>query len=156
MARRILPAGSSNVTPLRPRKPNPKAEVARSFTSWKLDIIDAMMSDRRVKDGDFRIAFRVMQAVNGETRVAIISDLTICDEVPFTDRFRCNETRKRLALLGWWTVDLGHGGKASRYHFSPANINRVLDQRLIDKEERDRIRAERKSRDRRFKRVVVI
>jgi hypothetical protein len=119
------------------------------FTSWKLDILDGMMSDPRVKDSDFRIAFRVMQSVNCDTRIGIISDLTLCDEVPSTDRFRCNDTRKRLSKLGWWTVEVGHGGKASRYHFSIANRDAVLDQRLIDKEARDQVRAEKKRRDRR-------
>ena len=98
---------------------SPSYSATRSFTSWKLDIIDGMMSDPRVRDGDFRIAFRVMQAVNQDTRIAFISDATICDDVPSTDRFRCNDARKRLEKIGWWEVERGHGGRASAVHVLP-------------------------------------
>jgi hypothetical protein len=149
---------ASNVTPFRStkRKPaaKPSAEV-QSFTGWKLDILDAMASDPRVRAGTFRIAFRVMQAVNAETRVGFISDLTLCDDVPKTDRFKCRHARTELEGLGWWEVERGHGGRASRYIFSPANINIILDKCILEKEERDRIRLERKSRDRRFKKDGV-
>ncbi len=143
----------ATVTPLRRKQTALVAEreATRSFTSWKLDIIDAMMSDPRVTDKDFRIAFRVMQSVNAETRIGYISDLTICDEVPRTDRHACKKARKHIEQIGWWTVERGHGGKASRYSFSPENINAILDQRVLNKEDRDRNRAERRSRDKRRK-----
>ncbi|MCF3638722.1 helix-turn-helix domain-containing protein [Rhizobium sp. TRM95111] len=46
-----------------------QAEV-QSFTSWKLDIIDAMSCDAQLDDIDFRVAFRMMQHVNAKTRDA--------------------------------------------------------------------------------------
>ncbi|WP_037462030.1 hypothetical protein [Sinorhizobium fredii] len=46
-----------------------EAEV-QSFTSWKLDILDAMACDERLHDIDFRVAFRVMQHINARSRDA--------------------------------------------------------------------------------------
>lgn len=46
-----------------------QAEI-QSFTSWKLDIIDAMACDPDLEDIDFRVAFRVMQHVNARSKDA--------------------------------------------------------------------------------------
>jgi hypothetical protein len=148
---------ASNVTPLRRRKKVAAAsrEAVASFTSWKLDMLNALAYDPRVPAWAFRIAFRVMQAVNADTRLAIISDLTLEDEVPSTDRVKCYKVRALLEELGWWTVERGQGGKASRYAFSPANINLILDQQALDRDERERVRQERKTRDRRRKPTAV-
>jgi hypothetical protein len=145
------------VTPLRGEQSDKAAEreATRSFTSWKLDILDALMSDDRITDGEFRVAFRVMQAVNAETRVAIISDETIKEEVPRTNRWKCNDARKKLSELGWWKVTSGHGGTASRYEFSIENRNAILDQRVAKKDARDAERVKRRSRDKRRKDNVV-
>lgn len=128
-------------------------EDQRSFTSWKLDIVNALLSDSRVSHGHFRIAVRVMQAVNAETRIAHISDAVICDELPKTDRFGCNDARKRLEKLKWWTVTRGHGGRASRYIFSDANVDNVLDQRALDRDARQAERARRRREYRRTRRA---
>ena len=45
-------------------------EEAQSFTSWKLDVLDAMSCDPELSDIDFRVTFRLMQHVNGRTRDA--------------------------------------------------------------------------------------
>lgn len=42
----------------------------QSFTSWKLDILDAISCDTAVQDIDVRVAFRLMQHVNARTRDA--------------------------------------------------------------------------------------
>lgn len=109
-----------------------------SFTSWKLDILNGMVCDNRITPVQFRMAFRVMQAINSETRIGIIGDDTIRDEVPgCKSRFTCNETRKQLSLLGWWTVEPGRGGKASRYRFSDAPVNAILDRLIEAREKRE-------------------
>lgn len=46
-----------------------EAEV-QSFTSWKLDVLEAMACDPEIDDIDFRVAFRLMQHVNAKTRDA--------------------------------------------------------------------------------------
>jgi hypothetical protein len=60
---------NGKVMPLRSRQDARVAERERirSFTSWKFDILDAMASDPRVPHRIFRIAFRIMQAVNSKT-----------------------------------------------------------------------------------------
>ena len=39
----------------------------RTFTSWKLDLLDAMSMDPRVTASEFRVAYRLMQHANSET-----------------------------------------------------------------------------------------
>ncbi len=46
-----------------------EAEV-QSFTSWKLDILDAISCDTELQDIDARVAFRLMQHINAKTRDA--------------------------------------------------------------------------------------
>ena len=101
------------------------------------------------------MAFRVMQAVNSETRVGILSDATLCDDLPRMDRWRCQDAREQLEALEWWKVERGHGAKGSRYMFSPANINAILDRRALKKDARDSERIKRRTRDKRRKRNVV-
>ncbi|TDH38567.1 GntR family transcriptional regulator [Pseudohoeflea suaedae] len=42
----------------------------QSFTSWKLDVLDAMSCDPNVRDIDYRVAFRLMQHVNARAKEA--------------------------------------------------------------------------------------
>jgi hypothetical protein len=141
------------VTPL----PRPKLvssvdrEETRTFTSWKLDLLAAMLSDRRVRDKHFRIAARVLEAVNQKTRLAIIGDAVLIDEVPGTDRFQCNDARKHLEDLDYWTVERGHGGKASRYRFFDVNVDRIFDQRTLARDKRNEESERRKRMVRRRK-----
>ncbi len=45
-------------------------QEVRNFTSWKLDILDAMSCDTALDDVDKVVAFRVMQHINAKTRDA--------------------------------------------------------------------------------------
>jgi hypothetical protein len=143
---------AQNVVELGTAKEKVEREAQRSFTSWKLDVLNALASDPEVSAGHFRIAFRVMQAVNRETRVAFISDELLCDEVPSTDRWKCNKARRKLIERDWWTVDRGHGGKASRYIFLDTNLNAILDRLAIYRDARATRRRKRRQEDRRRKR----
>lgn len=51
-------------------KEEPYEEKLRSFTSWKLDIMDAITSDPNVCHIDSRVAFRILQHVRAKTRSA--------------------------------------------------------------------------------------
>jgi hypothetical protein len=116
----------------------------QSFSSWKFDMIEALNFDPRIPAGMKLIAIRILQSVNEAKGYAYISDETICDEVPKTDRYKCNDTPKRLEKLGWWEVERGHGGKASRYRFKDTNLNWILDELLIRREARQEERKRRR------------
>lgn len=122
------------------------SETVQTFAEWKYGILNAMQADRRVRLSEFRFASRVMEQVDRATRVAEIGDKLLMDEVPNCDRYRANDTRKRLTQLGWWIVERGHGGKPSRYRFLETNINALLDEQMIKREARiEAKKAERAS-----------
>jgi hypothetical protein len=138
------------------RKPTPSAapqpagaDDQRTFTSWKLSLLTALLSDRKISDGHFRIAARVLEAVNAETGVAYITDRAIADDVPRTDKSKCTAARKQLQLAGWWTYAPGRSGRATEYRFKDERVNQILDQRLADREQRQAEREERAKSDRR-------
>lgn len=129
----------------------PPAESKANFSSWKFDMIDGLLSDPRVPDGHFRIAVRVLQGMDEGKRTSYLSDETICDEVPRTDRHKCNDARKKLEQLGWWSVRRGHGTRASSYELHDDNLNPLLDQRIIKREERHERRKRQKEEGRKPK-----
>jgi hypothetical protein len=116
----------------------------RSFASWKFDMVDGILFDPRIPAGWKVVALRILQAVNEETRVAYISDVTICDEIPETDRYKCNKVRKLLEQLGWWEVERGNGSQCSCYRFKDTNLNWIRDERIIRREKRQEERRRRR------------
>ena len=119
-----------------------EAQAKKTFTGSKFDILDALASDRQISNHDFRVAYRVMQAVNQNTGTAILSDAILVDEVG-TDSKRLWAARNRLEELGWWEVGRGSGHRGTRYRFLDHNLNGILDQRLIKRDARAARRAER-------------
>ena len=120
----------------------------RSFTSWKLNVLNALVSDRKVSDGQFRIAARVLEAVNADTGKAYITDRTLADDVPRTDKAKCTGARKHLQEMGWWTYAPGRSGRATEYRFKDDRVNQIH-QRLADREQRQAEREKREKSDRR-------
>lgn len=93
----------------------------RGFTSWKLDMIDALSVDPEVTDLDFRVAYRLMQHVNSVSRLAWPSVARLAAQLGKSeDRIRAST--KRLQALHW----LEKGRKSQK----ASNEYRFLDQRL--------------------------
>lgn len=116
----------------------------KTFTSSKLDIQKAMLSDDRIPDGALRMALRVLHGVNEETGVAILGDETLADEIPRCSRSKCNRVRVLLEDLGWWQVEPGAGNRASVYRFSDKNVNAILDINIVLREQRKERRKQRR------------
>jgi hypothetical protein len=90
---------------------------AKGFTSWKLDLLDAMARDPMVQPVDFHVAFVIVQHVNQHSRLAVISDKRLQNLV-HRDRKGLMKARKRLAELGWVEIQTGRYGKATEYRFT--------------------------------------
>ncbi|GJD99281.1 hypothetical protein [Methylobacterium isbiliense] len=70
-----------------------------------------MSHDEQLKDGQFRIAFRVAQSVNAKTGWAEISDDALMDEVLRTEEKKLRTCRRDLERLGWWRTIEGERGR---------------------------------------------
>lgn len=75
-------------------------EERRSFSSWKLTVLEAMSVAVDLTDMDFRVAFRIMQHVNGRTRLAWPSVARLAAQLGKSED-RVRASTKRLAEAGW-------------------------------------------------------
>jgi predicted transcriptional regulator len=105
----------------------------QSFTSWKLDVIDAMACDPDLEDIDFRVAFRLMQHVNARTKDAhpsierIAAQLGVHrDTVRRSIDRMCDETGNRH----WLSRVRYSRTEPYVYSFVTERLNRVIDGKL--------------------------
>jgi len=97
----------------------------RAFTSWKFDILDAMSVAATLTDLDFRVAFRIMQHVNGRTRLAWPSVSRLAAQLDKSeDRIRAST--RRLSEAGWLVKSRTSQKAPNEYVFLDANVERSL------------------------------
>jgi hypothetical protein len=104
-------------------------EKQRSFTSWKLNLLDAMSIDPRLKPFDFRLAFLMLQYMNGKTGKIFPSQETLAGllNVSLDSVLR---SIKHLKDTGWLTATRPNRQKSNHYAFETRNVNAMLDRRL--------------------------
>jgi predicted transcriptional regulator len=127
----------------------PEEEI-RSFTSWKLDVLDAISCDTDLYDIDVRVAFRLMQHVNARTRDAHPSIERLASQMGVSrDTVMRSLTRMCDPDGGRHWVDRTRGGRTQPYFytFSTSRLNAVIDGKL-DREERAREASQDKKRRR--------
>lgn len=118
------------------------AENAKSATSEKLDWMDALCIDPRVRPSDFKVAFKLMQFRNAQTGICHPSYETIADETglkPETVR----ACVKQLSKCGWIAVKRPNRSKPNVYRFLHDHVNDMLDRRIMLREARAEQRKER-------------
>lgn len=118
------------------------AENAKSATSQKLDWMDALCIDPRLRPSDFKVAFKLMQFRNAQTGLCNPSYETIADETglkPETVR----ACVRQLSKCGWIAVKRPNRSKPNIYRFLHDHVNHMLDRRIMLREERAEQRKER-------------
>ncbi|WP_316203345.1 helix-turn-helix domain-containing protein [Bradyrhizobium sp. SZCCHNS3051] len=105
------------------------AQAKRSFTSEKLDLINAMNADDRLPGDAIKVALSILAHVNHVTRVGWPCVETISRRT----RLHPRQVERMLAILrksGWLTSKrVYHSGKVhNHYRFETTNINMVLDE----------------------------
>jgi hypothetical protein len=103
--------------------------LSKEFTSWKFNLLDAMLRDPKMKPVDFPVAYAIVQAVNQHTRVAIVSDQKL-QLLVHRDRKALLRARTRLVSLGWVKVRTGRYGRATEYRFSDERAKLLENVRL--------------------------
>lgn len=101
----------------------------RSFTSWKLDVVDALSVDPEVTDLDFRVAFRIIQHLNSVSRIAWPSVARLAAQLGKSED-RVRASTKRLQAVGWLVKERKSQKAPNEYRFLSARLDRVLNAML--------------------------
>lgn len=112
------------------------AEQLKTFTGWKLDLLDCMSIDPRLNDFDFRLAFTIMQFMNGKTGRCHPAQDTLAELLNVDERTVRNGLG-RLRDAGWlaWI----RKGRVNWYNFDTRHMNAMMDRRIaIDDARRER------------------
>lgn len=105
------------------------SEKLRGFTSWKLEVLNAMSVDEAVTDLDFRVAFRIMQHINSVSRIAWPSVPRLGAQLKKSDD-RIMAATKRLSDVGWMTKWRKSQKSPNEYRFYDDRVNTALDAML--------------------------
>jgi AraC-like DNA-binding protein len=108
----------------------------RSFTSWKLDLIDLLLADPRHSPTEKNVAICILQHVNQKNLRAWPSIETISDKTCIGWRHVARAI-KALQQTGWLRVRRGNRQFANEYRFQEANTNQILDRLTILREGRE-------------------
>jgi hypothetical protein len=106
--------------------------------SRKMDWLACAAYARDLIPADFKVAFVVMQHANEKTHECFPSEQTIADKCGLSER-HVRRSLKRLCDKGW--LKSRRTRDANRYTVLFNNVNRILDNMIVDREIR---KAERK------------
>ena len=114
----------------------------QSFTSWKLHLLDAISMDPRVTATEFRVAYRLLQHANAETRAIFPSQERIASQIGAKER------AVRAAIAGlvekrWLTISRPNRRLPNLYRFETRNVNAILDRQISLDDARKQERASR-------------
>ena len=112
----------------------PRVGDAKSFTSWKLDLLDCIHADPRLKPADKSVAYSIAQHLNAGRRQAFVGAETISDKTCVGVR-QVRRAVKRLKETGW--LETRKTRTANMYKFSEKNMNMMLDRLVVFKDARN-------------------
>jgi hypothetical protein len=123
------------------------AERVTTFTGRKLDWLNVVSADRKLKPAAFEVAFCIVQHVNAKTLIAILSDDVIVEKTGIS-RAEVERHRKSLKAAGWLTWRRTRS--ANNYTPLFDNMNAARDVLAAMREDRRERRAKRAARTRDF------
>ena len=117
-----------------------------TFTSRKLDLINALLVDPRLIPSDFKVAVVLVQFMNSETGMIFPTLETIADIVHMSTR-NVEKCLVRLRQAGWLVWKRGNRQMPNVYEFDTKNVRAMLDYRTsIDDGRRERAALRRSRR----------
>ena len=117
-------------------------EKRASFTSRKLDVIDALLVDPRLSPADFKVGVALIQFLNGKTGALFPSNAAIAENVRLSER-HVRTCLSKLRDAGWLRWRRGNRQLANEYQFDLTNLEAMLDYKLSMQEGRKERKAER-------------
>tara|TARA_R110002126_G_C10466129_1_gene500717 strand:- start:872 stop:1468 length:597 start_codon:yes stop_codon:yes gene_type:complete len=141
---RLQTASPSAGTAIQQRKHDKRkaAENAKSATSEKLDWLDALCMDPRLRPSDFKVAVKLMQFRNARTGLCNPSYQTLADETCLKSA-TVRVCVKKLCDSGWIEVKRPNYPKPNFYQFIHVHVNPKLDRRIMLREVWADLRKER-------------
>lgn len=120
----------------RPRE-DEDGDQSRKFTSEKLNWLDCVVRDHRLKPGAFKVAFVIMQHVGSGTGIAYPSDETIA-AISGISRPQVQRHRESLRNAGWLSWERTQN--SNRYTPLFHKVNAALDEMAIQQDRRRELR----------------
>lgn len=108
----------------------PGADDNATFTSQKLDLLDAISMDPRVTAGEFRVAFRLLQHANSETGAIFPSQDRLASQIGMKER-TVRACIDGLVRKGWLHKERPNRRVPNFYRFDTTHINQVLDRQAM-------------------------
>lgn len=121
----------------------------QSFTSWKLDMLDAMSCDPSLDDIDFRVAFRLMQHMNRRSRDANPSLERLAAQIGVsrdTVRRSLNRMTDMRGNRFWIIRERESRTETYSYSFRTERVDGVLDAKADREEQAKDALRERRAR----------
>lgn len=117
--------------------------MSKSFTSDKLDWLNAIMADNLLNPTARNVGYWIAQHINERTGKAMLSDKTLSDKINVQERAirRARNELKKRHWINWTRTQT-----ANIYVLGSAPINRVSDLQIMLREQRAELRNQRKSR----------
>lgn len=115
-----------------------EAQQLRSFTSWKLDIINCIAIDPRLTASDVRLAIILLRHLNSISGQCNPGDEVLAQQMK-SDKKTVYNCRVRLRKTGWLTWKRTQ--KTNWYAFHDTHVNTMLDY-LLSMQEANRERRE--------------
>ena len=115
--------------------------VRGSFASWKLDAVDAIMSDGQLQASDKVVAVVLLQHLSGKTW-RIFPSQTVIGEITHMTARNVRKCLERLRLAGWLRWERGRQRKANEYEFDGEKIAHEV-VRMKEEKEARKVRRER-------------
>ena len=119
-----------------------------TFSSWKLDLIKALVSDPVLKASDVRVALALVQHLNAGSFSAFPSQETLAEITCMTAR-NVRECLERMRVADWLRWDRGNRHKSNEYEFNEQKIADEVARMKRDEESRRRTRKAKRSRSER-------
>jgi hypothetical protein len=100
------------------------AEQLRSFTSWKLDLINCMSIDPRLKPSDVRLAIILLRHLNSLNGQCNPSEATLAQQMKASLRTveNCKSSLESAGWLSWRRTQ-----KSNWYEFHDTHVSVMLD-----------------------------
>jgi hypothetical protein len=117
------------------------AQDTASFTSWKLDLLNAILIDPRVNHSSFRVAFALVQFMNAKTGLMCPAQETLAERACMSVR-NVQDCLNELRETRWLNWTRGNRQQSNSYEFNSTNVSYMLDRRTsLDDGRRERRKA---------------
>lgn len=97
----------------------------KSFTSWKLDLMRAIMMAPELEPNEARVAFCLAQHASSATKAIYPAQATLADEACMKER-QVRALIARLVQKGWLRIYRPNRQRQNSYSFIEANVQRVF------------------------------